>query len=35
MINHQIATELNVKQTQIDAAVALLDDGSTVPFIAR
>lgn len=35
MINHQIANELNVKQSQIDAAVALLDDGSTVPFIAR
>lgn len=35
MINHQIANELNVKQSQVDAAVALLDAGSTVPFIAR
>jgi uncharacterized protein len=30
-----IANELNVQLTQIDAAVALLDEGSTVPFISR
>ncbi|WP_028299392.1 Tex family protein [Oceanospirillum beijerinckii] len=31
----RIAEELNVKNTQVSAAVALLDEGSTVPFIAR
>lgn len=31
----QIATELGVKAWQVKAAVALLDGGSTVPFIAR
>ncbi len=30
-----IAQELNVRVPQVDAAVALLDDKSTVPFIAR
>jgi uncharacterized protein len=30
-----IAKELNVKLQQVDAAIALLDDGSTVPFISR
>lgn len=30
-----IATELNVDQAQVNAAVALLDEGATVPFIAR
>lgn len=30
-----IADELNVKPSQIDAAITLLDDGATVPFIAR
>ena len=35
MINQQIATELAVQRWQIDAAVTLLDEGSTVPFIAR
>ena len=34
-INHQIATELNVRPEQVNAAVTLLDDGNTVPFIAR
>ena len=34
-INQIIAHELAVKIHQIDAAVALLDEGSTVPFIAR
>ncbi|WOH36668.1 Tex family protein [Thalassotalea fonticola] len=34
-ISQQIAAELNVKETQINAAISLLDDGSTVPFIAR
>lgn len=30
-----IANELNVKVTQVEAAIKLLDDGATVPFIAR
>jgi len=33
---HQIiAAELNAKHLQVSAAVALLDEGATVPFIAR
>ncbi len=35
MIIQKIATELKVKQSQISAAVQLLDEGATVPFIAR
>jgi len=31
----QIATELAVKSQQVEAAVTLLDDGATVPFISR
>ena len=31
----RIAKELNVKETQVAAAVALLDEGATVPFISR
>ncbi len=34
-ISTQIAHELNVKVAQIDAAIKLMDEGSTVPFIAR
>jgi uncharacterized protein len=34
-IIHLIATELKVTSQQISAAVALLDDDATVPFIAR
>ena len=34
-INERIATELQVRVPQVDAAVALLDDKATVPFIAR
>ncbi|GHE97282.1 Tex family protein [Thalassotalea profundi] len=34
-IAEQIAQELNVKTSQINAAINLLDDGATVPFIAR
>ncbi|MDO6486233.1 Tex family protein [Colwellia sp. 6_MG-2023] len=34
-ISEQIAQELKVKTSQINAAINLLDDGSTVPFIAR
>ena len=34
-INSRIAEELGVRPQQVEAAVALLDEGSTVPFIAR
>ncbi len=34
-IPHRIADELGVRPHQVSAAVDLLDDGSTVPFIAR
>lgn len=35
VIEKQIATELNARPEQVQAAVRLLDEGSTVPFIAR
>lgn len=34
-INKRIAQELNIKEQQIEATVKLLDDGNTVPFVAR
>ncbi len=34
-ISQRIADELKVGRSQVDAAVGLLDDGATVPFIAR
>ena len=34
-ICNQIAQELNVRPEQVNAAVTLIDDGNTVPFIAR
>jgi protein Tex len=34
-IAKRIADELSVREAQVDAAVRLLDEGSTVPFIAR
>ena len=34
-ITAQLAQELKVATRQVDAAVALLDGGATVPFIAR
>jgi protein Tex len=34
-ISQRIASELNVQQQQVNAAVALLDEGATVPFISR
>jgi uncharacterized protein len=34
-INRQIAQELDVREERVTAAVALLDGGATVPFIAR
>jgi uncharacterized protein len=35
MINQIIATEIGAKDSQVAAAIKLLDEGSTVPFIAR
>lgn len=34
-INHKITEELGVKKWQVDAAVKLIDEGNTIPFIAR
>jgi uncharacterized protein len=34
-IERRIAEELGVRENQVSAAVALLDGGSTVPFVAR
>ncbi len=34
-IHQQIAQELGVREQQVEATVALLDGGATVPFIAR
>ncbi len=30
-----IAEELNIKESQVDATIKLIDDGNTIPFIAR
>ena len=34
-INMVLAEELNVREEQVDAAVKLIDEGNTIPFIAR
>ncbi|MBP2299024.1 Tex family protein [Azospirillum picis] len=34
-ISQRIADELSVREAQVASAIAMLDDGSTVPFIAR
>ena len=34
-IAQTIAKELNIKVTQVEAAIALIDEGNTIPFIAR
>ncbi|TJZ69780.1 Tex family protein [Chitiniphilus eburneus] len=34
-ISHRIAQELACRPNQVDATIQLLDDGATVPFIAR
>ena len=31
----KIAEELKIRVTQVEAAVNLIDDGNTIPFIAR
>jgi uncharacterized protein len=33
--NQQIATKLNLRKIQIDAVLALFEEGATIPFIAR
>ena len=35
IIDEQIAKELQVKKEQVKAAIQLLDEGATVPYIAR
>ncbi len=34
-INNTIAQELEIKESQVEAAVKLIDEGNTIPFIAR
>lgn len=34
-ITNRIAEELNVKSTQVENAIKLIDEGNTIPFIAR
>jgi len=34
-IENRIAKELDVQASQVSAAITLLDEGSTVPFISR
>ena len=34
-IEHRLALELSAKSAQVAAAIALLDEGATVPFISR
>ncbi len=34
-INKKIAEELNIKISQVEATIKLIDDGNTIPFIAR
>ena len=34
-INEILAEELNIKQTQVENTIKLIDDGNTIPFIAR
>ena len=33
-INQRLTEELDVKRWQIDAAVQLIDEGNTIPFIS-
>ena len=34
-IYKKIAEELNIRENQVEAAVKLIDEGNTIPFIAR
>jgi uncharacterized protein len=33
--HHKIASELSITDKQVNATIALLDEGATVPFISR
>ena len=35
IITQQIARELGLKESQVDSTIKLIDDGNTIPFIAR
>ena len=35
IITKKISEELNIKETQVESAIKLIDDGNTIPFIAR
>ena len=34
-IINEIASDLNIKDSQIESVLKLLEDGNTIPFIAR
>ena len=34
-IIERLSEELSIKRTQVEAAVGLIDEGNTIPFIAR
>ena len=34
-INQKIADELKIKVSQVEATIKLIDDGNTIPFLAR
>ena len=34
-IYNKIAEELNIKKSQVEATIGLIDEGNTIPFIAR
>ena len=35
LISKTIAEELQIKETQVESAIKLIDEGNTIPFIAR
>ena len=35
LIIQTISNELSIKPTQVEATIKLIDDGNTIPFIAR
>ena len=35
IITKKISEELNIKESQVESAIKLIDDGNTIPFIAR
>ena len=34
-ITEELSQELNIKVSQVDATIKLIDEGNTIPFIAR